>query len=69
MSVKELRRKIKKALDDLAEERLISLADIVATLNRPPTMTRIHKAEKDLRAGRGKCWRELRSMTYAPMEK
>jgi hypothetical protein len=60
MSVKELRKTIKKIVDRLPEGQLASLSDIVAAMDRPPIMARIRKAEKDFRAGRGKNWREIR---------
>jgi hypothetical protein len=60
MSESLLRREIKKAIDRLPADRLSSLADYVAFLDRPTLRQRIEKAERDLKAGKGVGWREVR---------
>jgi len=55
-----LRREIKKAIDRLPVDRLSSLADYVAFLDRPTIGQRIEKAERDLKANRGVDWRRVR---------
>jgi hypothetical protein len=55
-----LRREIKKAIDRLPADRLSSLADYVAFLDRPTLRERIKKAERDLKAGKGVGWRKVR---------
>ena len=55
-----LRRKIKKAIDSLPVDRLSSVADYVAFLNRPTLRQRIEKAERDLKANKGVNWRKVR---------
>lgn len=60
MSESLLRRELKKAIDRLPVERLASLADYVAFLNRPTLRQQIESAEKDLKAGRGVNWRKVR---------
>lgn len=61
MSETLLRREIKKAIDRLPAERLASLADFVAFLDRPTLRQQIDKAEGDLKAGKGVNWRQVRS--------
>jgi hypothetical protein len=61
MSTIELRREIKKAIDQLPPERLESLADYVRFLNRPPLDRRLDVAEKAIAAGKGVNWRGVRS--------
>jgi hypothetical protein len=61
MSTAELRRKIKKAVDQLPPKRLESLSDFVQFLNRPPLTQRLAAAEKAIAAGRGVNWRKVRS--------
>ena len=61
MSTVELRREIKKAVDRLPTERLLSLADYVDFLNRPPLVRRVKVAEKEIAAGKGVNWRKVRS--------
>ncbi|MCX7418084.1 MAG: hypothetical protein NT013_00920 [Planctomycetia bacterium] len=61
MSTVELRREIKKAVDRLPTERLLSLADYVDFLNRPPLVRRVKAAEKEIAAGKGVNWRKVRS--------
>jgi hypothetical protein len=48
-----LRREIKKAIDRLPADRLPSLADYIAFLNRPTLRQRIEKAERDLKSNKG----------------
>ena len=55
-----LRREIKKAIDRLPLDRLASLADFVAFLNRPTLRQQIDKAERDLKANKGLNWRKVR---------
>lgn len=61
MSTVELRREIKKVIDRLPPERLASLADYVAFLNRPPLAQRVKVAERAIAAGKGTNWRKVRS--------
>ena len=61
MTASELRREIKKIVDQLPPERLASLADYVHFLGRPPLPQRIKAAEKAVAAGRGVNWRKIRS--------
>jgi len=56
-----LRREIKKAIDRLPADRLSSLADYIAFLDRPTLRQRIDQAERDLKAGKGINWREVRN--------
>jgi hypothetical protein len=60
MSQTALKREIKKAIDQLPPDRLQSVADYVAFLNRPNLKERIEKAERDLKAGKGIDWRKVR---------
>jgi hypothetical protein len=60
MSNAQLRREIKKAVDRMPPDRLGSLADYVAFLVRPPLISRIAQAEKELAAGKGVNWRKVR---------
>ena len=55
-----LRREIKKAIDRVPEERLASLADYVAFLNRPSLKEQVEKAEREFKAGKGVNWRKVR---------
>jgi hypothetical protein len=55
-----LRREIKKAIDRLPTERLASVANYVAFLNRPDLAEQIEKAEHDLKANKGGNWRKVR---------
>ncbi len=57
-----LRREIKKAIDRLPVERLSSVADYVAFLNRPSLEQQIEKAERDLKANKGINWRKVQMM-------
>ena len=60
MSDALLRREIKKAIDRLPGERLASVADYVAFLNRPDLAEQIETAERDLKANKGINWRKVR---------
>ena len=60
MSEALLRREIKEAIDHLPVDRLPSVADYVAFLNRPTLRQRIDKAERDLKAKKGGDWRKVR---------
>ena len=55
-----LRREIKKAIDYLPADRLPSVADYIAFLNRPTLRERIERAEHDLKANKGVNWRQVR---------
>ena len=61
MSTAELRRTIKKAVDNLPPKRLESLADYIAFLTRPPIAQRLAAAEKAIASRRGVSWRKVRS--------
>ena len=61
MSQTQVRREIKKAIDELPSDRLASLADYIAFLNRPTLRQQIEKAEADLKANKGVNWRKVRS--------
>jgi hypothetical protein len=61
MSTLELRREIKKVVDQLPAERLASVADYVHFLTRPDLSTRLAKAEKAIASGKGINWRKVRS--------
>ena len=60
MSNIALRREIKKAVDRLPEDRLESVADYIAFVNRPTLKQRIEKAEEEFKAGKGINWRKVR---------
>ena len=60
MTQTKVRREIKKAVDQLPSERLASLADYIAFLNRPTLRQQVQKAEADLKANRGVNWRKVR---------
>ena len=55
-----LRREIKSAVDQVPTDRLPSLADYIAFLNRPTLRQQIDEAERDLKAGKGVNWRKVR---------
>jgi hypothetical protein len=55
-----LRRELKKALDQLPPDRLSSVADFIAFLNRPTFGEQIEKAERELKAKKGVAWRKVR---------
>ena len=61
MSNAALRREIKKAVDRLPAERLLSLADYVSFLDRPPLARRLKDAQKAIAARKGVNWRKVRS--------
>jgi hypothetical protein len=60
MNATMLRREIKKAIDRLPVERLSSVADFVAFLNRPTLAQQIEQAERELKENKGVNWREVR---------
>jgi hypothetical protein len=60
MTTAEIRREIKKAVDQLPPERLASLADYVQFLTRPSLEQRLASAEKDIADGKGVNWRKVR---------
>lgn len=60
MTTAEIRREIKKAVDQLPPERLASLADYVQFLIRPSLEQRLAAAEKDIAHGKGVNWRKVR---------
>jgi hypothetical protein len=53
MSTSELRREIKKAINQVPAERLESLADYVEFLSRKSLAPRLEEAEKAIAEGRG----------------
>lgn len=55
-----IRREIKKAIDELPIDRLASVADYVAFLNRPTLELQIEAAERDFKANKGVNWRQVR---------
>jgi hypothetical protein len=55
-----LRREIKKAIDRLPVDRLPSVADYVAFVNRPTLEQQIENAERDLKSNKGVNWRKVR---------
>ena len=56
-----LRQEIKKAIDRLPLDRLSSVADYIAFLNRPSLAQQIERAERDLKANKGVPWRKVRN--------
>ena len=62
MAPATLRREIKNAIDQLPPDRLTSLADYIAFLNRPTLRQQVGKAERDLKAGKGINWRKVRDV-------
>ncbi len=60
MNTAELRLAIKKVVDSLPPERLVSLADYVDFLNRPLLVQRLKAAEKAITAGQGVRWQKVR---------
>ena len=64
MTQTQVRREIKKAVDQLPSERLASLADYIAFLNRPTLRQQVETAEADLKANRGVSWRKVRDDVY-----
>ena len=61
MTTVALRKEIKKAVDQLTPDRLVSLADYVHFLNRPPLKNRIAEAKRAIAAGKSVNWRKVRS--------
>ena len=61
MSTTELRREIKKAIEQVPPNRLESLADYVHFLSRPSVEQRIKEAEQSFADGKGVNWRAVRS--------
>jgi hypothetical protein len=62
MATQLLRRQIKLAVDQLPTDRLDSLADYIAFLNRPTLKQQIDKSERDLKAGKSVPWRKVRQV-------
>ena len=60
MTTSEIRREIKKAVDQLPPERLASLADYVQFLTRPSLEQRLAEAEAAIAEGKGVNWRKVR---------
>ena len=60
MTETNMRLEIKKAVDQLPVEKLPSVADYIAFLNRPTFGQEIEKAERDLKANKGVDWRKVR---------
>ncbi len=61
MAQATLRRKIKKEIDRLPDDRLASISDYIAFLNQKWLREQIEKAERDLKAGKGIDWRKVRN--------
>jgi hypothetical protein len=61
MSTAQLRRDIKKAVDRVPPEWLVSLADYIQYLADRTLAERIAQAEKDLASGKGVNWRKVRN--------
>jgi len=59
MSTVELRRRIKKQIDQIPPSRLATLAEYVRFLNQPPLIDRVIAAEKAIARGKGVNWREV----------
>ena len=55
-----LRRDIKKTVDRLPADRLASLADFAAFLDRPALGQRLTAAEQAFKSGKGINWRKVR---------
>ena len=60
MTESNMRLEIKKAVDLLPVEKLPSVADYIAFLNRPTLRQQIEKAERDLNVNKGVDWRKIR---------
>jgi len=60
MSAATLRRELKKAIDRLSLDRLESVADYIAFMNRPTLKERLQKAEEEFKANKGIDWRKVR---------
>jgi hypothetical protein len=61
MSVTQLRREIKKAIDRLPIKQLESVSDFVHFLNRPSIAQRLSEAQKAIASGKGVNWRKVRT--------
>ena len=61
MTTSQLRKEIKKIVDQLPADRLASLADYVHFLDRPPLVQRVKAAERAIAGGRGANWRKVRA--------
>jgi hypothetical protein len=61
MTTADLRKEIKKAIDQLPPDRLLSLADYVHFLERPALAQRLKTAKKEIASGRGTSWRKMRA--------
>jgi hypothetical protein len=61
MTTAKLRKEIKKIIDHLPPERLLSLADYVHFLERPSLTERLKESQKAIAAGRGTPWRRVRA--------
>lgn len=61
MTESVLRRELKKAIDRLPVDRLPSVADYIAFLDRPSLGRQIEQGERDLKAKKGRPWREIRN--------
>ena len=66
MSTAELRCDIKKMIDRLPVDRLVTVADFVSYLNCPSLIERIEAAEADLKIGKGTKWRKVRRDVWCP---
>ena len=60
MSVKELRKKIKKDVDVIPASRLEKLSEYIATLKTPSLKQQMEEGLADMRAGRTRDYREIR---------
>jgi len=60
MTIAELRDEIKKIVDQLPADRLHSLADYAHFLEHPSIAVRVRQAEKQIAAGQGVDWRQVR---------
>jgi len=61
MDTTELRRRIKNEVDHVPADRLDSLADYVQFLSQPTLAERLTAAQRDMKAGKGVAWREVRA--------
>lgn len=61
MTTTELRKELKKIIDQLPAARLASLADYAHFLDRAPLPQRLAAAQKAIKAGRGLNWRKVRT--------
>jgi len=60
MTTGQLRKQIKKSVDAIPPERLLSLAEFVAFLSRPPLRERLAQAKRAIASGKGANWRMVR---------